>query len=181
MYISNLNIPTIVTMAVIALVSGCNNSLSRYPVQATVSTASLVQINRHFEIPNRKARVYIQDGAKISWGDRYQWSTYCSLLMHDLHKSGEPKLTVSPGQFEIIKLRKSDDFYFPGSTGSLGGWTRDRPTNVIFEVEMRLKSTEQPGVRALICAKRVDNFGRHHPTLPEIRIALGNAITIMTP
>ena len=43
---------------------------------------------------------------------------------------------------------------------------------------MRLKSTEQPGVRVLICAKRVDDWGLHHPTLAEIRTALGNAIEI---
>ena len=181
MQTANLIIRIIMTVAGIALASGCASLSARYPTPPSVSTEFIVQINQHFEIPNRKARVYIQDGATITMRDIDQWSTYCSVLMQDLHKAGEPKLTVPPGQFEIIKVRKYDDTYFPGSSGSLGGITFERPTNVIFEVEMRLKSAEQPGVRALICAKRVDDFGLHHPTLAEIRIALGNAIEIKTP
>jgi hypothetical protein len=175
---ASLKIRIIITVAGIALASGCASLSARYPVPPSVTTEFIVQINQHFEIPNRKARVYIQEGAEIKMRDIYKWNTYCSVLMQDLHKAGESKLTVSPGQFEIIKVRKYDDTYFPGSSGSLGGITFERPTNVIFEVEMRLKSAEQPGVRALICAKRVDDYGLHHPTLAEIRIALGNVIEI---
>ncbi len=51
---------------------------------------------------------------------------------------------------------------------------------------MRLKSAEQPGVRALFCAKHATVYGplfptRLYPTLAEIRIALGDAIEIETP
>ena len=178
---ANLIIRIIMTVAGMALASGCASLSSRYPTPPSVNTDFIVQINRLFEIPNKKARVYIQDGATTTMRDIDKWSTYCSVLMQDLHKAGEPTMTLSPGQFEIIKVRKYDDTYFPGSSGSLGGITYERPTNVIFEVEMRLKSTEQPGVRALICAKRVDDYGLHHPTLAEIRIALGNAIEITAP
>jgi len=178
MQAANLKFRIIITVAGIALASGCTSLSARYPTPPSVSTDFIVQINQHFEIPNRKARVYIQDGATTTMRDIYKWDTYCSVLMQDLHKAGEPKLTVSPGQFEIIKVLKYDDTYFPGSSGSLGGINFERPTNVIFEVEMRLKSAEQPGVRALICAKRVDDFGIHHPTLAEIRTALGDAIEI---
>ena len=163
------------------LFSGCVNLASQYAIKPQVDLASVVQINHRFAIPNQKARVYIQNGVAITKRDIDKWSTHCSVLMQDVHSAGEPKLTVSPGQFEIIKVRKYDDTYFPGSSGSLGGWAFERPTNVIFEVEMRLKSAEQPGVRALICAKRVDDYGLHHPTLAEIRIALGDAIEIKVP
>jgi len=165
-------------VAGMALVSGCASLSSRYPTPPSVNTDFIVQINQQFEIPNGNARVYIQNGATTTMRDIDKWSTYCSVLMQDLHKAGEPKITVSPGQFEIIRVRKYDDNYSSGSIGSLGRFTYDRPANVKFEVEMRLKSTEQPGVRALICAKRVDDRGLHHPTLAEIRTALGNAIEI---
>lgn len=174
----NSSIFTIQFMVGIVLASGCSISLSRYAIPALVQPGSVVQINRYFQIPDRKARVYIQNGAEIMKRDIDKWSTYCSVLMQNLHTAGEPKLTVSPGRFQIIKLKKSDDTYFPGSIGSLGGLTFERPTNVIFQVEMRLKSDEQPGVRALICAIRVDDYGLHHPTLAEIKIALGDAIEI---
>ncbi|MCH8177187.1 MAG: hypothetical protein IIC09_03125, partial [Proteobacteria bacterium] len=102
--------------------------------------------------------------------------------MQNVHTAGEPKLTVSPGQFEIIKVREYDEHqYFPGNfVASLLEW-HNIPPIVIFTVEMRLKSPEQPGVRALICAKQVESYGRHYPTLAEIKTALGNAIEIKTP
>jgi hypothetical protein len=160
--------------------SGWSVSSSRYSVEPSAYTASVVQINRQLVIPDRKARVYIQNGEQITKRKIDKFKPYCSLLMQDLHKAGEPKLTVSPGQFEVIKFRKYDDAYFPGSFGSLGGWTKDPPTNAIFEIEMRLNSAEQPGVRALICARHASTYGLHHPTLAEIRITLGDAIEIKT-
>lgn len=175
----NLAVRSILTAASITIVCGCSVSSSQYAVQPSVNISAIVQINRQFEIPNEKARVYIQDGVENTMRNIDKWSTYCSVLMQDLHRAGEPKLSVSPGQFEIIKVRKSDDTYFPGSFIFFRGWIKDPPTNVIFEVEMRLKSVTQPGVRSLICAKRVDYYGHHyHPTLAEIRHALGGAIEI---
>ena len=175
----NFEVRTILTAAGFTIVSSCSMSLSRDTEQPSLNSASIIQINRQLEIPSEKARVYIQDGVEITLRNIDKWSTYCSVLMQDLHTAGTPKLRVSPGKFEIIKLRKYDDTYFPGSFIFFPKWIRDPPTNVIFEVEMRLKSAVQPGVRALICAKRVDYYGHHyHPTLAEIRHALGGAIEI---
>jgi hypothetical protein len=180
-------IRTILIVAGISIASGCSVSSSRYAAKPSVNPASIVQINQHLEIPSQKARVYIQNGVETTMRNIDKFSTYCSVLMQNVHSRGEPLLTVSPGRFEIIKLRKSNDsLYFPGSFFVSRGWTDDFPSVVIFEVEIRLKSAEQPGVRALFCAKQADVYGplfltRHYPTLAEIRFALGNAIEIETP
>ena len=166
---------------------GCSTSLPDNVVQPSAFIGSVVQVNQHYEIPNQKARVYIQDGNLISKHNLEKFNTYCSVLMQDLHKAGEPKLKVIPGQFEIIKLRKYNDYaVFPGNLFASRRRAFDFPEIVKFEVEMRLKSTQQPGVRALICAKQVNVMGPlfatdHYPTITEIRKALGNAVEIMMP
>jgi len=185
---SHLIVRTIVAVTGIIVISGCGASFKNNTVRPSVSPATIVQVNQQLEIPNRKARVYIQDGAVITYRKKERWGTYCSLLMQQKHASGEPKLSVLPGQFKITKVIESEDGSGTGRTyvASLG-WIIDVGDNrsaqhVIFGIEMRLSSAEQPGVRALICQKRANNRGPNNfPTLEEIRIALGDTIEIKTP
>jgi len=188
MRITHLIIRTIVAVTGLIVISGCGASFKNNMVRPSVSPVAIVQVNQQLEIPNRKARVYIQDGAVTTWRKKDEWSTYCSVLMRQKRASGEPKQSVSPGQFEIIKVIEYDDYLGSRRTyvASLG-WIIDakmerRPVHVVFGLEMRLSSAEQPGVRALICEKRSNNVGLYnYPTLEEIRIALGNTIEIKTP
>jgi hypothetical protein len=178
----NFIVRTIVTLSGIAIISGCSFNSSGYASRPPVSTASQVQINQPLEIPNKKARVYIQNGVVTAKRKLDPWDIYCSVLMQKLHSAGEPKLIVSPGQFEIVKVRENkEEQFFPGNiVASLSEW-RYVPPIVIFKLEMRLQSDDQPGVRALICAKQVESYGRHIPTLAEIKSALGTVIEIKVP
>lgn len=186
---SHLIIRTILAVTGMAIIiSGCSASLKNSMVRPAVSPAAIVQVNQQLEIPNGKARVYIQDGAVTTWRNIDKWSTYCSVLMQQKHASGEPKLSVLPGQFKITKVIESEDGLGTGRTyvASLG-WIidakgYDRSVHVIFGVEMRLSSADQAGVRALICEKRADNLGHYnYPTLAEIKTALGDTIEIKSP
>ena len=159
------------------IVSGCGVSFKNDPVQPRVTPALLVQINQNLEIPNRQARVYIQDGIKAALREVDKWSTYCSLRMKDRHKEGEPNLTILPGQFEIIKVREFDDYVRTISSF---------PLYVIFEVEMRLQSPQQPDVWAMYCARQVTVLSpffppSFYPKLADISVALGNIVEIKEP
>ena len=170
----NFIIRAILLVAGVSVASSC-------AVTPSVNPASVVQVNRNLEIPNKKARVYLQNGVETAKRDLDSWNIYCSVLMQDRHSAGKPKLIVSPGQFEIIKVREhSEHLDFPGNFVASAQWNYYPPI-VIFTIEMRLNSTEQPGVRALICAKQVEGLGSHYPTLAEIGIALGDAIEIKAP
>ena len=164
----------IAVAAGILMINGC-------AVTPIVDPASIVQVNETLEIPDRKARVYIQNGAATAKREVDPWDVYCSVLMQNLHARGEPKLTVSPGQFKIIRVRKYEDrFASPGTYVA----SRDMlyfPPVINSRVEMLLNSAEQPGVRALICNKQVEEHIRQFPTLAEIRMTLGNLIEINTP
>ena len=187
MLADNLIIRGIVAVAGVVIISGCGASFKSEPVQPRVTPALVVQINQNLEIPDRKARVYIQDGVKAALRDVDKWSTYCSLRMKDRHKEGEPKLTASPAQFEIIEVREfNDSVYFPATFVVSRGISSDFPMDVIFEVEMRLKSTQQPDVWAMYCAKQVTVFSpifssSYYPKLPDIRVALGSTVEIKAP
>ncbi len=184
----NMIIRTIMVVTGIAIASGCASLTENNPDRPSVNPASILQVNQNLEIPSGKSRVFFQDGAVVPLGKRIdKWSTYCSLLMQKKHASGEPNLIVSPGQFEIIKVFESENYRGSRRTyvASLG-WFYDvssqRPVFVDFEIELLLKSAEQPNVRSLICEKRVDNWNLYdYPTLVEIRSAVGNLIEIKTP
>ena len=166
------------------IVINCGASLKNDPVQPRVTPALVVQINQKLDIPNRQARVYIQNGIKAAMREVDKWSTYCSLRMKDRHNEGEAKLIVLPGQFEIIRVHESNDSqYFPGTFVVSRGISSDFPLDVIFEVEMRLKSARQPDVWAMYCARQVTVFSpifrsSYYPKLADIRVALGNTVEI---
>ena len=178
----------VVTVTGIVLVSGCGISFKNVPVQPRVTPALVVQVNQKLEIPDRKARIYIQDGdVKAAMRDVDKWSTYCSVRMEDPHRDGEPKLSVLPGQFEIVKVRESNDApYFLGTFGVARGQSSDFTLDVIFEVEMRLKSAQQPDVWAMYCARQVTVLSpffppSFYPKLADISVALGNTVEIREP
>ncbi len=185
---SQLNMRTILPVTGIAIIiSGCGASLKNSMVRPSVSPTSIVQVNQRLEIPNRKACVYIQDGAVTTLRNIDKWITYCSVRMKDRHKEGEPKLTISPGQFEIFKVRESNDSdFFPGTFVMSRGISSDFPLDVIFEVEMRLKYAQQPDVWAMYYARQTTVFSpifrsSYYPKLADISVALGNTVEIRQP
>jgi hypothetical protein len=160
-----------------ATVGSCATSSHSFAPTPVVNPASVVRINQELQIPVGKARVYLQEGAVLDRQRSEISQIYCSVLMQNVHKRGEPLLKVMPGRFEIKQLREDND---SGST--FWEW----PSNDIYSVEMRLDSPGQPGVRALICAKRSGlnrswNVRTYYPNLAEIRSALGDIIEIIEP
>ncbi len=176
----------IVRMSLIAtvavLVSACASTGSNYSIGPSVDPASTIQINASFDIPVNKARVFLQNGLQIAEGEIDRWITYCSVLVQNVQYGNQPQQTILPGRFSIVKIRQSNDFeYATRIYVASRRLTYDPPSFLIHQVDMRLQSVEQPNVRSLICAKRVDHHGHHFPTLAEIRGALGNLIEIETP
>jgi len=163
----------------VTLITACSNY--DFSNKVAVLPLSIVQINTPLEIPAGEARVYIQNGQAIasrSGLDRF--STYCSILMQDLHVPGEPILTVSPGRFDVREVRQSNDRFNDSiilvtSTMWVG---EGLPSNTFYTLEMRLRSAEQPDVRSLFCVKESSLRGTHYPSFDDIKIALGDAATI---
>ena len=169
--------------AAVALVSGCASTAANTGAVPSVDPASTIQINGSYDIPVNKARVYFQNGAHIAVGDiRDRWTTYCSVLVQDLQSADQPQQTITPGRFEIVKVMQTDDWtntrqFFVASLI----WVSSHPARIVYKVEMRLHSAEQPNVRSLICEKTANHRGNNHPTGSEIQTALGSLIEINMP
>ena len=184
-----MNIRTFLAVTGIVIISGCATTSENKSKRPSVSPASIVQIKQDLEIPNGKSRVYMQDGVLNTLRNINKRSAYCSVLMQKQQADNEPKRIVSPGQFTVTKVIEINDYLQSRRTyvASLG-WilelaNKTRPRHINFGVEMLLQSTDQPGVRSLICEKRSENsFGLYeYPTLEQIRNTLGNMIEIKTP
>ncbi len=162
-----------------ALITACSSY--DYSKKVAILPTSVVQINQQLEIPVGEARIYIQYGEAIAKrGGLDKFSTYCSILMQDLHVPGEPVLTILPGRFDVREVRQSND-RFNDSMILVAStmWTMvGLPSNTLYTLEMRLRSAEQPDVRSLFCVKESNLRGTHYPSFDEIKIALGDAVTI---
>ena len=162
-----------------ALVTACANY--DYSKMVPVLPLSIVQINIPLEIPNGEARVYIQNGNTFaSRGKVDRFLPYCSVLMNILHEPGTPLLKVSPGRFEVREVRQNNDRFNDALmlTASTIWVAESMPSNTFFTTEMRLRSDEQADVRSLICVKESSLRGSHYVSFDEMKIALGDAVTV---
>ena len=179
--------PSLALIVLVIFLTGCaSGTYSKTSKRPAVKPGSYVQINHEYQIPNVFARVYFRNGKQTLKGDIDRFTPHCSILMHDIRQAGQPQQMIFPGRFYVTKVIESNDHAFGRTTyaaltfGMFDG--PDGPSNVDYQLEMRLSSSEQPGVRALICVKNADDYmDRRYPNLSEIKIALGDLVTIEAP
>lgn len=166
--------------AMVMLVAALSACVSTNPEPGLkLNPGATLAINSSFEIPQQFARVYFQAGSQFSdAGDLDKSETYCSLLMNRVQLPGTPQMRVLPGEFAITRVRKFNDRYAMPGVYDLKDMFLDPPSDVIYEIEMRLQSAEQPEVRALICRNHVNGYRELYPRLGEIRLALGSLVTL---
>ena len=176
---ANLNVtPAKILLTGLMLTSACSNINNRYRQLVPVDPGSFLDINLHADIPLFEARVYFQQGKLIEKSSIDKFDTYCSVLMNRVQEEGAPQLSISPGQFEITQLRFYNDYNYQPRIIASRQWFYDPPSDVVYETEFRLRSPDQPLVRALICANRVDAYGMYYPDLTQIRQTLGDLIVL---
>lgn len=176
--------PGLIQIFVVIFLTGCAGSTySKTSKRPAVKPGSYVQINHEYQIPNEFARVYFRNGKQTLKGDIDRFTPHCFISMQDIRQTGQPQQTIFPGRFYVTKVIERNDHTFGGKTyAALTFGVFDGPSNVDFELEMRLSSKEQPGVRALTCVKNsTDYLDRRYPNLSEIEIALGDLVTIEAP
>ncbi len=171
------------TLAISGVLAGCAATPYRLP---SVPPGSVVEVNQTLEVPYGSARVFMQNGRVIARGDIDYWAVYCSLQTRPVRESGEAQMKVEPGKFEVYEVRLFNDRNRVGRVYTAARGSRfDWPAFIIHQAEMRLRAADQPGVRALICAKNgdlVQRFERaaYYPSLAEIWAAVGGLIDIAT-
>ena len=165
-----------------AVLGACASSNPRYV--PSVPPGSAVEVKESLQIPDGRARVFIQNGAVVSQNAVDIFSVYCAVSMNKLHQSGEPPLVVEPERFRITEVRQYNSInrahrvYVANSGGNF-----EYPANVVYYVDMRLQAENPSDVRALICMKHNNPAGFYdariyYPSLAEIDATLGDVIEI---
>lgn len=167
------------------IMAGCASTSYRMPM---VPPGATLEIRQTLEVPYGSARVFIQGGRVITEENINHWAVYCSVQTRPIRQAGQTQTKVEPGRFDIYEVRQFNDINRTGRvyTAALMSGFDEWPAFIIFQVEMRLKSVEQPAVRALFCAKNGDlMYGysavSRYPNLAEIRATLGDLADIVTP
>ncbi len=167
----------------IALLTGCaSGTYSTGYDRPAVKPGWYVQIHHEYQIPNQFARVHFQNGKQVIEDNIDRFTPHCSILMQDIHEVGQSQQKVFPGRFYISKVIESNDYRFGRTYVASLNWEHDGPpSNVDYQLDMRLSSSEQTGVRSLICVKNINDYvayNRRYPNLSEIKMALGDLIDI---
>lgn len=161
----------IITM--VSFLGACAGFESRYEKQLPAKPGTDIYINVTADIALNEARVYSQKGQIIAKSGIDKNEVFCSVLMNSLQKKNGPKLNILPGKFRVTKVKLSNDASYVSRTFASRDWFYDPPSNVNYETELRLQSTDQPEVRSLICVRQIDGYGNHYPTLTDFKNTLG--------
>jgi len=181
--------PSLALIVLVIFLTGCaSGTYSKTSKRPAVKPGSYVQLNHQYQIPNVFARVYFRNGKQTLKGNIDRFTPYCYISMKDVSQAGQPQQMIFPGRFYVTKVIESNDHFGGRRTYvALTIGVFDGPSNVDYQLEMRLSSSEQPGVRALICVKNINDYRdhmhepSHYPSLSEIKIALGDLVTIEAP
>jgi hypothetical protein len=165
-----------VVLTMLFFISACVSIKSRFEKQLPVKPGSEIQMNITADIPINKARVYSQKGQIIGKSYIDRAAVFCSVLMNSLQKENGPKLSILSGKFRVTQVKLSNDDHYAPRIFASRKWVYDPPSNINYETELRLQSTEQPEVRALICVRQIDAYGNHYPRLADFKQALGELV-----
>ena len=140
---------------------------------------SVLELHRDLEIPPGMARVFLQRGKVIPRGEMNQYEPSCDFEVRDLSQEiqiiRKGVFSIEREQFGREAVAESDGIKlaFYGSLWRGGG------PSVFRYRRFWLQSEEQPEVMRMTCRGTWEEIVRASPpTLPEIRIALGEIFSI---
>ncbi len=140
---------------------------------------SVLELHRDLEIPPGVARVFLQRGKVIPKGEMNQYEPSCDIEVRDLSQEVQ---IIRKGIFSIEREQFGREavaesgglkLAFYGSLWTDGGFS------VFRYRRFWLQSEDQPQVMRMTCRGTWEEIVRARPpTLPEIRIALGEIFSI---
>ncbi len=146
-----------------------------------------IEINRELTVPGRWARVFLQRGKPVAYGEVDRYHPSCDFELSTV----DPKprtikpdvltvIDVQPGTQEIVGYRSvhyASRWLMAYSGAGSGGQYM-----IMHTVRMRLESEEQPGMNILTCRGALDDPpNAREPSVNEMRMALGDKATIVLP
>ena len=165
----------------VALVSACasiNKPLTEDNYLMRIPQGSRLILKQEIVIPERWARVAIQDGRVITdRRDIDRGRPYCELGTDRVSRAGDLTV-VKPGTFET-GVESRPWLYADSQPWIVAGRILfpnqdDGQTDRIFRTKIPLSSVEQPGVKRLTCEYTENPLYYQHLTINQIRGILGD-------
>jgi len=141
---------------------------------------SRLVLNQALEIPAGTAHTTLQGGRVVDGRQYNRYHTYCSIEVRRVSEQPQP---ISPDDFLIRRAYQETQ---QGRVDGLmrvarGGLGSGGSTHFVFRTVFDLSSPRQPDVRWMFCEQWGDPALGAHPTLEEIRNALGSYFTLKPP
>jgi hypothetical protein len=153
----------------------------------TLPVGTLVKVNEELTVPAGWARVFLQRGETVSYGDVDRYHPSCDF---ELHTVDETPQSIKPGSFTVIDVRPRTEEvvrYRPVQYASrwllaYGGGGSGGQYMIMHTVRMTLESEEQPGMYMLTCRGALDDPpSALEVSINEMRVALGDKASIVLP
>lgn len=192
---------TLLTVLATLLLAACQGTLPRdesspwyHPPAGTTVT-----VHRAIDIPPGRARAFLQNGRIVAYTARNLYYPNCEF---EVLTVDETVRRILPGEFRVQRVRIRQDQVAGGGPVRLadagrhlgiglgiGPWggmglaaDDDGPGYIMYVVEMRLRSPEQPDVFRLVCRGGEDDpADAIPPSIRDMRQALGDYATLSLP
>jgi hypothetical protein len=140
---------------------------------------SVLELHRDLEIPPGSARLFFQHGEIVPRGGMNQYEPSCDI---EVRKLSQEIQVIKKGVFSIEREQFGREAVAESDGVKLafnGGLWRGGGYSVFRYRRLWLQSEEQPQVMRMTCRGTWEEIVRATPpTLPEIRIALGEIFSI---
>jgi hypothetical protein len=176
-------VPTLLSLAI--LLGGCAQTGGNHPDSSPYDSHGDVRVNlvQALEIPPGEATVRLQYGRIVARNGVQETDPYCIFELETVSDQPQP---VRPGSFPVTGFQRRIESFsgMPAVRWNpLGrGIGRDNgPSQMYYISEFRLRSEDQPKVRALTCQVDQGSAGissPRHLTLAEMSQALGRFFSL---
>jgi hypothetical protein len=152
------------------------------PIQGWV-----LELHQDVTIPPNRTRIFFQEG-RASYGIN-EYEPHCQLRVRPISERPQPvhadRFTIEKVFGNVDSIVSNDPIRLAAAGTAVvmgGGGDGDGPSRVIYFYFMGLHSDKQPDVSYLVCGGALDDAAlARYPTLQEIRTAMGDYATLVTP
>ena len=154
------------------------------PASVFISDGDQVVVNQNVSVPSG-SKVYFQNGETMRRAGVKQSKPYCYFHLYRAQALLDSPATVSADTFDIDSAYNRLEYVQLDSAPlqvaerlvTAGFITQDASEQTMV-TRIKLRSATQPEVMHLNCAVWAVPNERNHPSLEEVRLALGNLVTL---
>ena len=172
-------------LLVLPLLAGCQTAVKSEGRWFRPAVGTEVVLKAPLTVPADAARVFLQRGEVMGWGEVRQLLPHCHFEVREVLEAVQ---TIHPDRFRVTRLDWGYErvVYLGPSLVARASLAQSAPDDglpsIARYVRLHLESTAQPNVMRLTCHGAYDEWAEaEEPTPEEIRAALGGWVVFVFP